>query len=209
MKIAEIRFHSVVDGPGVRTAVLFQGCPHHCKGCYSKSLWASEGGVEMSIGDVLCAIGRGLDSGDGGVTLTGGDPLAQPQSAAKLCAALRDAGVHTIVYTGFSCEELVAASSPEIALVLEAADVLVDGPYIQALHDPRLPYRGSTNQRIIDLAASRRARTPVLLDWEREEPISILPEGDVVINLHRGTARLVRALGKAVPYLNCGQGRRR
>ena len=205
MRVAEIRHHSVVDGPGVRTAVLLQGCPHHCPGCYNPLLWPPEGGREMSVGEVLCEIGKGLSSGDCGVTLTGGEPLAQPEEVARLCIALRGAGVHIIVYTGYRYEDLLEGGGPAVMAILQTAHVLVDGPFIRSLHDPGLPYRGSSNQRVIDLPASLRAGRGVLLHWERDEPVSILPDGSVVMNCHHGTASLVRALGKAEPYLNCGQ----
>ncbi|MBC8253907.1 MAG: radical SAM protein [Ardenticatenia bacterium] len=203
VRAANIRPHSVVDGPGARTAVFFQGCVHRCKGCHSHALWPFDGGVEVTVGEVLCEIGHGLAEGDVGVTLTGGDPLCQPEAAAALCVALKGAGVHTIMYTGFVYEDLLEIETviPAIGQVLDAADVLVDGPYVQGLDDGSLPYRGSTNQRIIDLPATRRDGQVVTLNWP--PAVSILPDGSVVIPTV--LEKSLKELGPSQPARACGQ----
>lgn len=208
MRVAAITYRSVVDGPGVRTVVFLQGCPHRCKGCHSRALWPSDGGREMTIGEVLAAIGAGLFQGDEGVTLTGGEPLAQPEEAAKVCVALHGAGVHTIVYTGYVYEDILqmAEAIPALKVVLHAADVLVDGPFILAQRNERLPFRGSDNQRVIDLAATRRRGEVVLLDWTGVERVSIMPDGNAILNVHPDTLPLAQALGEVIPTRNCGEG---
>ena len=205
VRIAQIHHHSVVDGPGARTAVFFQGCVHRCKGCHSHMLWPVDGGVEVAVGEVLCEIGHGLAEGDVGVTLTGGDPLCQPEAAAALCIALRGAGVHTIVYTGFVYEDLLEIETvvPVIGQALDAADVLVDGPYVQELDDGILPYRGSTNQRIIDLPATRSSGQVATISWN--PVVSILPDGTVVIPAVLGR---LKELGPSQPARACGQASR-
>lgn len=203
MRIAKIHHHSVVDGPGVRTAVLFAGCPHCCKGCYNRALWRFHGGVEMTVAEVLGEIGHGLMHGDGGVTLTGGEPLWQPEAAAALCAALRGAGVYVVVYTGFIYEDLleIEPAIPAIGLVLDAADVLVDGPYVHELDDGSFPYRGSTNQRIIDLRATRTSGRVVTIRWVA--PVSIMPHGEVVVPV--ALRKQLRGLGPVHAARACGQ----
>ena len=162
----------------------------------------------MTVGEVLAAIGQGLARGDEGVTLTGGEPLAQPEEVPKVCVALRGAGVHIIVYTGFVYEDLLQMQvrTPGVRAILETADVLVDGPFILAQRNERLPYRGSANQRVIDLAATRVRGEMVLLDWSQEESVSILPGGDLILNAHSGTLPLAQALGTILPARNCGEG---
>ncbi|HIC92924.1 MAG TPA: radical SAM protein [Anaerolineae bacterium] len=201
MRIAKIIHHSVVDGPGVRTAVFFQGCPHRCPGCHSRALWDFDGGREMTLSEVLSKIARGLSEGDVGVTLTGGEPLAQPEAAAALCTALKEAGAHVIVYTGFVYEDLleIEEAIPAIRQVLDAADVLVDGPYIRELDDGSLPYRGSTNQRVIDLPATRRTGQVATIRWI--PAVSITPDGQVVVP---ACLRQLK-LGPAEPARACGQ----
>ena len=210
MKIASIEHHSVVDGPGVRTAVFFQGCLHRCRGCHSRALWDEAGGQEMTVSQILAAIGAGLLQGDEGVTLTGGDPLAQQklEEAARVCVALHSAGVHTIVYTGYLYEDILqmAEAIPALKTILYSADVLVDGPFVLARRNERLPFRGSDNQRVIDLAATRRMGEVVLLDWTGVERVSIVPDGDVIFNLHPDTLPLAQALGDILPVRNCGEG---
>lgn len=207
MRVAAIKTHSVVDGPGVRTVLFTQGCPHHCPGCHSRELWDPAGGQQMSIVVVLAAIGAGLAQGDEGVTLTGGDPLAQAEATAQLCAALHEAGVHTIVYTGFCFEDILqmGEASPALRTILRCADVLVDGPFILAQRNERLPYRGSNNQRVIDLVVTRQRGEMVLLDWTGMERVSIMPNGDVILNAHPDSLPLAQALGSILPARNCGE----
>ena len=203
VRASKIRHHSVVDGPGVRTAIFLQGCVHRCKGCLNHALWPFDGGVEVTVGEVLCEIGHSLAEGDVGVTLTGGDPLCQPEAAAALCIALRGAGVHTIVYTGFVYEDLLEIEGvvPAIGQVLDAADVLVDGPYVQELDDGSLPYRGSTNQRIIDLPTTRSSGQVATISWN--PVVSILPDGSMVIPAV--LEKRLKELGPSQPAHACGQ----
>lgn len=162
----------------------------------------------MTLGEVLAEIGAGLLAGDGGVTLTGGEPLCQPEGAAALCVALRGAGVHTIVYTGFVYEDLLELSVviPAFEQVLGAADVLVDGPYLRWATEPGriLPYRGSANQRIIDLRATRKQGRVVELEWPPR--VSFLPDGSAIVPLElrelageMGAVREARACGQCAP----------
>jgi len=185
---------------------------HECPGCYSPGLWDFQGGLEMSLGEVLAGIGAGLAGGDVGVTLTGGDPLCQPEAAAALCVSLREARVHTVVYTGFVYEDIVGMSEaiPALLTVLEAADVLVDGPYLRWAARPGriLPYSGSPNQRIIDLQATRKQGQVVELDWP--VCVSLLSDGTAVLPVELselgeelGVVREARACGQ------CASGRQR
>ena len=213
VRIASIKFGSVVDGPGVRTAVWFAGCPIRCPGCYNSHLWPADSGRETTLQVVLDAIRHGRKVGDQGVTLVGGEPLAQPRAAAALCLALRLLRIHTIVYSGYYLEDIIdmAQVVPAYWAILTAADILVDGPFIQGEADPRCQYRGSRNQRVIDLRQTfdvRRAlrRAPIVTldrEWDDQHMVSVAPDGTV--HFSAAVERVGVALGgKARPARNCG-----
>lgn len=143
---------SIVDGPGLRLAIFFQGCPHHCPGCHNPESQLFIDNEFMSVNEVLDKI-TPLTRG---ITVSGGEPFAQPESLLSLVRAARDRGVRDIwVWTGYLYENL--ASSKTVALgaeILSEIDVLVDGPYIEDLHTNDLQWVGSSNQRIIDVKQS-------------------------------------------------------
>lgn len=119
----------------------------------------------MNVSALLAELLR-VDLPRDGVTLSGGDPMGQPSACADIVEHLKDIGVHVIVYTGFTFEQLICANNAAIEKVLDLADVLVDGPFIAALRDESLAYRGSSNQRVIDLARTRQTGILCLLDWD-------------------------------------------
>ena len=211
--IAGIKFGSVVDGPGVRTAVWFAGCPIRCPGCHNSHLWPADSGRETPLQVVLDAIRHGRSVGDLGVTLVGGEPLAQPRGAAALCLALRVLRIHTIVYTGIYLEDIIdmAQVIPEYWTILTAADILVDGPFIQGEADPRCQFRGSRNQRVIDLRKTfdvqrvlRRASIVTLeREWDGQHLVSVAPDG--MIHFSAAVWQVGVELGGRVrPERNCG-----
>ena len=213
VRIASIKFGSVVDGPGVRTAVWFAGCPIRCPGCYNSHLWPADSGRETPLQVVLDAIRHGRQVGDQGVTLVGGEPLAQPRAAAALCLALRMLRIHTIVYTGFYLEDVIdmAQVTPGYWTILTSADVLVDGPFIQGEADPRCQYRGSRNQRVIDLRQTFDVRrilqrapiVPLDQEWDGQHLVSVAPDG--TIHFSATVWQVGVALdGRVRPARNCG-----
>lgn len=141
-----------MDGPGIRSVVFVAGCPHHCEGCHNPDSWDMDGGTEMAVDDIVSAATATWN----GVTISGGDPFSQPEDLTALCTALKGADKNVWVYTGFLWEEIQNAKA------LHCIDVLVDGPYVKAMCDETLRFRGSSNQRIIDVQASLRQRRPVL-----------------------------------------------
>lgn len=148
MRLAGVVHESVTDGPGIRTTIFFQGCPHACAGCHNPHTWRSSSGQVFTL-DALLAELR-LSPLLSGVTFSGGEPFAQAPAAAQLARAVKLRRLDLWVYTGYVWEQLVAdLARPGYAELLRLADVVVDGPYQQALRDPTLPYRGSRNQRII------------------------------------------------------------
>lgn len=142
---------SVVDGPGLRTVVFFQGCPHQCSGCHNPETWDFDSGTLLDSGEVLTAVG--YPSLISGVTFSGGEPFQQPTALAHLAEVCKKRGFHIMVYTGYRWEQLLTSPDRSVAECLAAIDLLVDGPY-QKEQKTTLPFRGSGNQRIINVRDS-------------------------------------------------------
>jgi anaerobic ribonucleoside-triphosphate reductase activating protein len=155
VQIAGIAKESVTDGPGLRTTIFFQGCSHACPGCHNPQTWSFSGGTQYDLEDFI----RQLPDTPliKGVTLTGGDPFYQPQSAAIIAHEYKKRDKDIWVYTGFTWEELLSGAKTEMLELLKTCDVLVDGPFIQAQMDLTLPFRGSSNQRLIAVQESLKS----------------------------------------------------
>lgn len=151
IRVAGIVKESITDGPGIRYVIFAQGCRHNCPGCHNPQTHPFEGGSMMDVEEILQQIKRNplLD----GVTFSGGEPFEQAEAFAALAREVASLGLNIIVYTGYTYEYIKENSSvhPGWSELLETVDTLVDGPFKQELHDPMLRFRGSSNQRIIDL----------------------------------------------------------
>ncbi|MDR3142330.1 MAG: anaerobic ribonucleoside-triphosphate reductase activating protein [Tannerellaceae bacterium] len=162
LSIIKIVEDTTVDGPGFRTAIYAAGCDHHCKGCHNPQSWDIRGGVYYTVEEVLDIVRRAEFAN---VTFSGGDPLMQPDGFTELARRIRHETRKTIwCYTGYRYEQILA--SPELAGILSYIDILVDGLYMESLRDEALRFKGSANQRIIDVTASRAAGKIVL--WTHE-----------------------------------------
>ncbi len=150
-----------VDGPGLRTSVYFSGCHHRCPGCHNPGTWDFGAGEEMSVEEVLARIEcNGMN-----VTFSGGDPVYSAAAVLPIARGIKAMGLNLWMYTGFEYEQL-AGLGADVGELLECVDVLVDGPYVAALRDTDLRFRGSSNQRIIDLRATRRTGAVVLYNLD-------------------------------------------
>ena len=163
MRIAGLARDSIVDGPGLRLTVFFQGCHHHCPGCQNPATWPFEGGEAYTVEQLVAQAKQSPLCR--GVTLSGGEPFDQAAEAAALAAALKAAGYEVAAYTGFTFEQLLTGDEARRAL-LEQLDVLVDGPFVQEEMSLELRFRGSRNQRILNVPQSLAAGAPV---WETAE----------------------------------------
>ena len=149
---------SIVDGPGIRTTIFSQGCPHHCPGCHNPETWAFGCGtlvpveaiVDIVKSNPLCR----------GVTFSGGEPFAQAAGFAKLAMLLKEKGYEVASYSGYTFEELLKGSEDQKKL-LEAIDILIDGPFLQDQKSLEIAFRGSRNQRILDVKESLAAAKAV------------------------------------------------
>lgn len=158
IKLAGIVEDSIVDGPGLRLVFFCQGCPHHCPGCHNEDTWPFEGGTPMEEAALFEIAKRSPLVR--GVTFSGGEPFAQAEGFAKLAELLRGAGYEVASYSGYTFEELLAGT-PAQRRLLAALDVLIDGRYLEAERSLSLVYRGSANQRILDVQKSLAARRAV------------------------------------------------
>ena len=161
LKLAGIAEDSIVDGPGIRTAFYVQGCPHHCPGCHNPETWDISGGTEMEEETLLKIVKSNPLCR--GVTFSGGEPFTQAEGLAKLAVLLKENGYEVASYTGFTFEQLYENGTEAQRRLLSLIDVLVDGPFIEALRSRDCIYRGSSNQRLIDVPGSLAAKKAVEL----------------------------------------------
>lgn len=158
LELSGIAGDSIVDGPGIRTTVFAQGCPHHCEGCHNPETWEFGCGTRVPVEEIarevmanpLCR----------GVTFSGGEPFAQAEEFAKLARVLKAKGYEVASYSGYTFEQLLAGTKAQKEL-LQAIDVLIDGPFVLSQRSLELSFRGSRNQRIIDVPASLAASEAV------------------------------------------------
>lgn len=213
LKVAQILHESYTDGPGRRAVLFVNGCPVMCPGCQSPHLWGLDGGTEMKVDDVAAEL---LDTGLP-VTISGGEPFAQAEGVAELLVVLRvqRPDLHIIVYSGFVLEDILEMSEaiPEMKVILDFASVLVDGPFVPELDHDFVQWRGSSNQRPIDLDRAfhvlRNGNVGIevplpILNWD-EQTITITAGGDLV-----ATAGMMDTLfdGEALEHSRmCGQTR--
>lgn len=147
IRILDILEETMADGPGLRTSIYCAGCAHHCPGCHNPQSWDFNGGYEMTVQQLLDII---KDDEFANVTFSGGDPFYQVEAFTELARRIKEETSKTIwCYTGFTYEEILA--DERLNIMLPYLDVLVDGPFVAELRDTGLPFRGSSNQRIIDL----------------------------------------------------------
>lgn len=188
---------SIVDGPGLRYAVFVQGCSHNCPGCHNPDSQPAEGGTVTAISDLLADIeANGLVHD---VTLSGGEPFEQPEACAVLARALKERGYGVWSFTGYLYEDLLRRAQaaraerarreeaglagealPEgiatdlaVGDLLDAIDVLVDGPFVESRKSLELKWCGSSNQRLIDVPATRHTGSVTLwrpTDFNLEKP---------------------------------------
>ncbi len=160
---------SIVDGPGFRFTIFVQGCPHHCPGCHNPQSHAFEGGYEVTVQELYDEILKNPYLK--GVTFSGGEPFCQAEGLLVLARMLKEKGLHLMSFSGYTLEELQAKGDASIDEFLGLMDILVDGRYIEAQRNLTLLYRGSENQRLIDMNKTRAQGEVVL--WSSDYDIQI------------------------------------
>ena len=154
LELSGIVGDSIVDGPGIRTTIFSQGCPHHCPGCHNPETWAFGCGTEMEEERILEIVSSNPLCR--GVTFSGGEPFAQAAGFAYLAKLLKEKGYEVASYSGYTFEQLLDGT-PEQRELLAAIDVLIDGPFLLEQKSLEVAFRGSRNQRIIDVPGSLAA----------------------------------------------------
>ena len=206
IRIARIVENSRVDGPGLRTTLFVQGCSIHCPGCQNRNLWDPKGDGSEDAATLAQHIMRVYQNKN--ITISGGEPFDQNLSDMfVLIVWLRKYGAkHIILYTGYTLEQLsdrsVKDHEPRILDIIDELDVLVDGPFQAANDDDLLIYRGSRNQRALDVPASVLNKHNVYLNWDNPE-IILTPEGTAL--MPQGLAPVFADLGAAEQTRRCGQ----
>ena len=162
ISVLDVIEDTMVDGPGFRTTIYCAGCPNACSGCHNPQSWDITAGHEMSTEDIMKIIKADPYAN---VTFSGGDPMFQPEGFAELAEAIRKETNKTIwCFSGFTYEHLIKDKRQR--KLLELVDVLVDGPFVKALRDEDLVFRGSSNQRIINVKKSLQEGKIVLQELD-------------------------------------------
>mgnify|MGYP000621010532 CR=1 FL=1 len=162
LMIAGVVKESIVDGKGIRYTVFTQGCPHHCPGCHNPQTHPFEGGKRTTPQELFEDFQKNPMLK--GITFSGGEPFCQPAPLAELARLVHGAGKDVTVFTGYLYEQLVDKHDPDVDALLAETDVLIDGPFVEAQKNLELAFRGSENQRVIDLKKTRESGNVVLLD---------------------------------------------
>lgn len=160
MRIAGFVQESIVDGPGYRLVVFVQGCPHKCKGCHNPHTHDLNGGWEVDTSEIIGM----MDCNPlvTGLTLSGGEPFWQAEACKELADAAHRRDLDVWCYTGYTWEQIQAERDWDEIHLLWSVDVLVDGPFVQEQRTLELPWRGSKNQRLIDVRKSLDMCRPVV-----------------------------------------------
>ncbi|MDR2924133.1 MAG: anaerobic ribonucleoside-triphosphate reductase activating protein [Treponema sp.] len=164
MRLSGITPESFVDGPGLRYVIFTQGCPHQCPHCHNPETWDNNGGKEYTVKQVVRLLKQQKKTKQG-VTFSGGEPFLQADELAETALAAHQINWDVVTYTGYTYEELILlinGGNSGVSALLAATDILIDGKYIHKLRNIELHFRGSSNQRIIDMAGTREKGRIVL-----------------------------------------------
>lgn len=170
---------SIVDGPGIRSVIWTQGCSHNCKGCHNPETHSFSDGFLMDTKDVIKEIKNNISID--GVTFSGGDPMFQVDACLEIARDLKKMNLNIWCYTGFTFENLIKMSETNNAYLefLNTLDVLVDGKFVLEKRQISLLYKGSTNQRVIDVQRSLKEKRVILSEKynNKEEILYKKPQG--------------------------------
>ena len=166
---ADLQTDSIVDGLGIRTVIWTQGCSHNCFGCHNPSTHDFKGGDLVELDEVLEALEN--ISGQDGITLSGGDPFFQASECAEIAKKAHSLGMNVWAYTGFIYEDLINSKKQEILDLLFEIDILIDGKFEISKKSLDCPFRGSSNQRIIDVKKSVENQQIILFELNNKKQV--------------------------------------
>jgi len=156
LRLSGLTHESLVDGPGLRYVIFTQGCPHRCPNCHNPTSWDMDTGKEFTVKEIIRMLKK--QKKIQGVTFSGGEPFLQAAELSQIALAAHQLGLDVVTYSGFTYEELIEQGKNDINItaLLSASDLLIDGKYIDAKRDSSLPFRGSSNQRIIKIPETQK-----------------------------------------------------
>ncbi|MGN1227827.1 MAG: anaerobic ribonucleoside-triphosphate reductase activating protein [Christensenellales bacterium] len=162
LRIAGVENDSITDGPGLRFVVFTQGCPHNCKGCHNPQTHSLNGGTEIDCEELL----KMIDNNPllSGVTISGGEPILQAKALIPFADAVKQRKLNLALYTGFTYEQLMEKNDSDILQLLKYVDVIIDGKFEIEKKSFDLKFKGSSNQRIIDMQKSLNEKKVVLME---------------------------------------------
>lgn len=165
---ADLQTDSIVDGDGIRTVIWTQGCPHNCFGCHNPSTHSFDGGALVDI-DLIKSEIDNLVFQDG-ITFSGGDPMCQPEACCEIAKYAKGKGLNIWCYTGYTFEQLLELGKKKKSVIdfLNCIDVLVDGKFMMEYKSLDCKYRGSTNQRLINVPKSLETSSVCLLEYDSQ-----------------------------------------
>ncbi len=166
IRLAGVIKESIVDGPGIRFVIFSQGCPHRCKGCHNPETFDENGGYVSEITNLLSAIDKNPLLK--GVTFSGGEPLLQPEACFTIAEEVKKRGLDIVLFSGYTYEQIMdmAETSLAITKLMRLVDILIDGKFELKHKDLMLTFRGSHNQRVIDVQASLQSGEIKQLDFD-------------------------------------------
>ena len=162
LRISGVEPESIVDGPGFRYTVFTQGCPHNCPGCHNPQTHPFGGGKIADIRSLFAEVCENPLLR--GITFSGGEPFCQPAPLAELGRMAHARGLDIVTFTGYWYEQLLEKHDPAADALLAQTDILIDGPFVLAEKDLTLRFRGSRNQRVIDMNKTRETGSVVLTE---------------------------------------------
>lgn len=166
IRVASLLYDSIVDGPGLRNVLFVQGCSHGCPGCHNPSSWDPLGAEEIDTSEIIDLL---LQHPNRKLTLSGGEPFQQAKALVEIVKVLKEHQFDIWSYSGYTWEYLSKADSAQQEL-LTYLDVLVDGPFILQQRNLNLLYRGSSNQRLIDVQRTLQTNQTVLYNTNPSKP---------------------------------------
>lgn len=164
---APLQSDSIVDGEGIRAVLWTQGCAHHCPGCHNAETWDFDGGYYEDTEEIKKQLGE--LKGQDGITFSGGDPMYQIKACLDIAKYAKEIGLNVWCYTGYTYEELRKLDDPNILEFLFYIDVLVDGPFILKERSLDLIFKGSRNQRLLDMKKTLEQGKPVIVSKYQSE----------------------------------------
>ncbi|GAA0378254.1 4Fe-4S single cluster domain-containing protein [Paenibacillus motobuensis] len=199
IRISRIVKETKVEGPGLRYALWVQGCPIRCEGCFNPHTWDMNGGEIRNIDDIVCEIEAVLGTSPEleGITLLGGEPFSQAYELSVLARKVKGMGLSVVTFSGYDYETIRQSGHNGWRRLLQETDLLIDGPFIQSLHDLSRPWIGSRNQQYRFLTNRYKELEASLTSIDNKLEIRLHPDGTITAN---GMARisdleLLRELG--------------